>query len=72
MLDRCACFFLPLPLRPLRTMDGTAGFKFIGNTALRFVKEGLEVPFGYEEAIRYVFGSEIRDKYGVSVSVSEP
>lgn len=53
-------------------MDGTAGFKFIGNTALRFVKEGLEVPFGYEEAIRYVFGSEIRDKYGVSVSVSEP
>jgi len=46
------------------------GFKFIGNTALDLVKEGYEVPFGYEEAIGYMFGSEIRDKDGVAAAVS--
>lgn len=46
------------------------GFKFIGNTALNLVHEGYEVPFGYEEAIGYMFGSEIRDKDGVAASVS--
>jgi phosphoglucomutase len=46
------------------------GFKFIGNTALNLVAEGYEVPFGYEEAIGYMFGSEIRDKDGVAASVS--
>lgn len=46
------------------------GFKFIGNTALDLVKEGYEVPFGYEEAIGYMFGSEIRDKDGVAATVS--
>ncbi|KAI0051141.1 hypothetical protein FA95DRAFT_1580867 [Auriscalpium vulgare] len=45
------------------------GFKFIGNEALRLVNEGYEVPFGYEEAIGYMIGSEIRDKDGVSASV---
>jgi phosphomannomutase len=28
------------------------------------------VPFGYEEAIGYMFGSEIRDKDGVAATVS--
>ncbi|KAG5735532.1 Phosphoglucomutase-2 [Termitomyces sp. T112] len=46
------------------------GFKFIGNTALDLVKMGYEVPFGYEEAIGYMFGSEIRDKDGVAATVS--
>ncbi|THH31766.1 hypothetical protein EUX98_g2427 [Antrodiella citrinella] len=46
------------------------GFKFIGNTALTLVHEGYEVPFGYEEAIGYMFGSEIRDKDGVAASTS--
>ncbi|TCD63890.1 Phosphoglucomutase-3 [Steccherinum ochraceum] len=45
------------------------GFKFIGNTALTLVQEGYEVPFGYEEAIGYMFGSEIRDKDGVAASM---
>jgi len=45
------------------------GFKFIGNTALRLEKDGYEVPFGYEEAIGFMFGSEIRDKDGVAASV---
>ena len=58
-------------LRYLRISTETAfvGFKFIGNTGLNLVAEGYEVPFGYEEAIGYMFGSEIRDKDGVSASV---
>ncbi|KZT11445.1 uncharacterized protein LAESUDRAFT_720677 [Laetiporus sulphureus 93-53] len=45
------------------------GFKFIGNTALALEREGYEVPFGYEEAIGFMFGSEIRDKDGVAASM---
>ncbi|KAH9065396.1 hypothetical protein EDB87DRAFT_1555578 [Lactarius vividus] len=45
------------------------GFKFIGNTALALVEQGYEVPFGYEEAIGFMVGSEIRDKDGVSAAV---
>jgi len=45
------------------------GFKFIGNTALNLVEEGYEVPFGYEEAIGFMFGSEVRDKDGVAASM---
>ncbi|GLB35182.1 putative phosphoglucomutase/phosphomannomutase, alpha/beta/alpha domain III [Lyophyllum shimeji] len=46
------------------------GFKYIGNTALDLVKQGYEVPFGYEEAIGFMFGSEIRDKDGIAATVS--
>ncbi|KAJ6618234.1 hypothetical protein B0H10DRAFT_2164164 [Mycena sp. CBHHK59/15] len=46
------------------------GFKFIGNTALNLVQQGFEVPFGYEEAIGFMFGSRIRDKDGVAATVS--
>jgi phosphomannomutase len=45
------------------------GFKYIGNTALTLVEQGFEVPFGYEEAIGFMIGSEIRDKDGVSAAV---
>ncbi|KAI1790740.1 phosphoglucomutase 1 [Ganoderma leucocontextum] len=45
------------------------GFKYIGNTALTLVQEGYEVPFGYEEAIGFMFGSNLRDKDGVAASV---
>ncbi|KAJ6547199.1 hypothetical protein B0H19DRAFT_257242 [Mycena capillaripes] len=46
------------------------GFKFIGNTALNLVQQGYEVPFGYEEAIGYMFGSRIRDKDGVAATMA--
>ncbi|KAJ7771839.1 hypothetical protein B0H16DRAFT_1305777 [Mycena metata] len=46
------------------------GFKFIGNTALNLVEQGFEVPFGYEEAIGYMFGSRVRDKDGVAATMS--
>jgi hypothetical protein len=45
------------------------GFKYIGNTALALVEQGFEVPFGYEEAIGFMFGSYIRDKDGVAATV---
>ncbi|KAI0304403.1 hypothetical protein B0F90DRAFT_1625617 [Multifurca ochricompacta] len=45
------------------------GFKFIGNMALALVEQGYEVPFGYEEAIGFMIGSEIRDKDGVAAAV---
>ena len=45
------------------------GFKFIGNTAINLVQKGYEVPFGYEEAIGYMFGPDIRDKDGVAAAV---
>ncbi|KAI0670669.1 phosphoglucomutase first 3 domain-containing protein [Trametes maxima] len=45
------------------------GFKYIGNTALVLEKEGYEVPFGYEEAIGFMFGNQLRDKDGVAASV---
>lgn len=45
------------------------GFKYIGNTALNLVEQGFEVPFGYEEAIGFMIGSEIRDKDGVAAAV---
>lgn len=46
------------------------GFKFIGNTALDLERAGYEVPFGYEEAIGFMFGSEIHDKDGIAATVS--
>jgi phosphoglucomutase len=46
-----------------------AGFKYIGNTALDLVQDGFEVPFGYEEAIGFMFGSDVRDKDGVAATV---
>lgn len=45
------------------------GFKFIGNTALALIEEGFEVPFGYEEAIGFMFGPDIRDKDGIAAMV---
>ena len=53
----------------LFTQKNGLGFKFIGNTALNLVDQGYEVPFGYEEAIGYMFGPQIRDKDGVAATV---
>lgn len=61
--------FVPNIYNGIASKEST-GFKFIGNTTLNLVSDGYEVPFGYEEAIGYMFGSEIRDKDGVSASVS--
>ena len=56
-------------LSNLKFMSLPSGFKFIGNTALNLTAKGFETPYGYEEAIGYMFGTEIRDKDGVAASV---
>ncbi|KAF5358442.1 hypothetical protein D9756_001763 [Leucocoprinus leucothites] len=52
-----------------RFVQCLTGFKYIGNTALDLVKQGYEVPFGYEEAIGFMFGNEIRDKDGIAATM---
>ncbi|TFK55033.1 hypothetical protein OE88DRAFT_1653657 [Heliocybe sulcata] len=52
-----------------RFVDCLTGFKYIGNTALTLVSDGYEVPFGYEEAIGFMFGDEVRDKDGVAATI---
>jgi len=49
-------------------VDCLTGFKYIGNTALALESKGFNVPFGYEEAIGFMFGDQIRDKDGVAAS----
>ncbi|KAF3993539.1 hypothetical protein FT663_00209 [Candidozyma haemuli var. vulneris] len=48
--------------------DTLTGFKWIGNKAIDLKKEGNLVPFGYEEAIGYMFGV-VNDKDGISAAV---
>lgn len=57
------------PSQAILFMIIVSGFKYIGNTGLDLVRDGFEVPFGYEEAIGYMFGSEIRDKDGIAATV---
>jgi len=38
---------------------------------LALVEEGFEVPLGYEEAIGFMVGSEIRDKDAIVNSIKE-
>ncbi|KAG8937277.1 Phosphoglucomutase-3 [Tulasnella sp. 418] len=49
--------------------ESLTGFKYIGNTALDLQAKGFSVPFGYEEAIGFMIGDEIRDKDGVNATV---
>lgn len=49
-------------------VDTLTGFKWIGNKAIDLKKEGYSVPFGYEEAIGYMFGL-VNDKDGISALV---
>lgn len=46
------------------------GFKWIGNRAKDLIKEGYYVPFGFEEAIGYMFTELECDKDGIAASVN--
>ncbi|TFK72594.1 hypothetical protein BDN72DRAFT_957272 [Pluteus cervinus] len=56
-------------LEGFRFEECLTGFKYIGNTAIKLENEGFSVPFGYEEAIGYMFGSNIRDKDGIAATI---
>lgn len=47
--------------------DTLTGFKWIGNKAIDLKRAGFSVPFGYEEAIGYMF-SVVDDKDGISAA----
>ncbi|GMM35337.1 phosphoribomutase [Saccharomycopsis crataegensis] len=47
--------------------DTLTGFKWIGNKAISLINEGYDVPFGYEEAIGFMFGN-VHDKDGLAAT----
>lgn len=49
-------------------IDTLTGFKWIGNKAIDLKNEGYHVPFGYEEAIGFMF-DVVNDKDGISALV---
>ncbi|GAV55963.1 hypothetical protein ZYGR_0AZ01350 [Zygosaccharomyces rouxii] len=49
--------------------DTLTGFKWIGNRALELKARGYHVPFGFEEAIGYMFPATEHDKDGLSAAV---
>ncbi|CAL9731986.1 phosphoribomutase [Monosporozyma unispora] len=49
--------------------DTLTGFKWIGNRARDLEKKNFYVPFGYEEAIGYMFPAMEHDKDGISATV---
>ncbi|CAE6335727.1 unnamed protein product [Rhizoctonia solani] len=50
-------------------VESLTGFKYIGNAARTLEAEGYNVLFGYEEAIGFMLGEEVRDKDGVSATM---
>ncbi|EGV65205.1 hypothetical protein CANTEDRAFT_120860 [Yamadazyma tenuis ATCC 10573] len=48
--------------------DTLTGFKWIGNKAIDLKSKGYHVPFGYEEAIGFMF-DVVNDKDGISAAV---
>ncbi|KAG9124379.1 Phosphoglucomutase-3, partial [Ceratobasidium sp. 392] len=51
-------------------VESLTGFKYIGNAARTLESEGYSVLFGYEEAIGFMLGEEVRDKDGVSATAT--
>lgn len=49
--------------------DTLTGFKWIGNRAVQLEQCGYYVPFGFEEAIGYMFPAIEHDKDGVSAAI---
>ncbi|SCU89860.1 LAFA_0E21462g1_1 [Lachancea sp. 'fantastica'] len=49
--------------------DTLTGFKWLGNQARALEKEGLYVPFAFEEAIGYMFSEVVHDKDGISAAI---
>jgi phosphomannomutase len=54
----------------VRYADTLTGFKWIANEAMRIeTEEGCRFVFGFEEALGYAIGAEVRDKDGISAAL---
>ena len=54
----------------VRYQDTLTGFKWITNEAMRIeAEEGCRFVFGFEEALGYAIGADIRDKDGISAGL---
>ncbi|GLV32537.1 Phosphoglucomutase 2a [Carabus blaptoides fortunei] len=50
-------------------IETLTGFKWMGNKAYDLIQNGKKVIFAFEEAIGFMYGSEVLDKDGVSAAV---
>ncbi len=54
----------------VRYEDTLTGFKWIANEAMRIeAEEGCRFVFGFEEAVGYAIGADVRDKDGISAAL---
>lgn len=54
----------------VRYEDTLTGFKWIANEAMRIeAEEGCRFVFGFEEALGYAIGADVRDKDGISAAL---
>jgi phosphomannomutase len=53
----------------VRYEETLTGFKWISNRSMDLEREGLEIVFGYEEALGYSIGDVVRDKDGISAAL---
>jgi phosphomannomutase len=53
----------------VRYEETLTGFKWIANRAMELEREGVQVVFGFEEALGYCVGDAVRDKDGISAAV---
>ncbi|XP_047126034.1 phosphopentomutase isoform X2 [Hydra vulgaris] len=51
------------------TEETLCGFKWTGNKSLECLMQGKTVLFAFEEALGYMFGTQVLDKDGISASV---
>jgi phosphoglucomutase len=53
-----------------RHVETLTGFKWMGNRSLELEREGVLVPYAFEEAIGYMFSGIVRDKDGVAAATA--
>jgi phosphomannomutase len=53
----------------VRYEETLTGFKWIATRSIELEREGIEVVFGYEEALGYCVGGVVRDKDGISAAL---
>lgn len=70
----CSIVSTPMALRTARAhgahpVQTLTGFKWICNEAIRLEQQGFRFVFGFEEALGYAMGHDVRDKDGIAAAV---